>query len=371
MHDETSIPPRGKAPRGRGTANNPDSRYAEHRREAVDDGWWQDAAFDGDGDTTAPKTELGVDHSRSAISYNSSPDIPFDRSVNPYRGCEHGCIYCYARPTHAWLGLSPGLDFERRLFHKPDAAAQLCNELAAPGYRPATLILGANTDPYQPIERRLGITRQILEVLSDCGHPVAITTKSALVVRDRDLLADMATRQLAAVQISITTLDDKLARTLEPRAASPRRRLRAIADLAAAGIPVGVLVSPLIPGLTDADLERIVELAADSGASRAGALLIRLPLEIKDLFQDWLHQHYPERAEKVLSLIRQCRAGHLNDANFGSRMTGTGPVAELLQQRFRLAIRKHGLSRQDSGWELTTEHFCRPALSGQQLSLFD
>ncbi len=369
MHNETDPNQPSSALRGRGTASNPDSRYAEHRREAVDDGWWQEATFDGD--VAAPKTELGIDHSRRAISYNNSPDIPFDRSVNPYRGCEHGCIYCYARPTHAWLGLSPGLDFERRLFHKPDAAAQLLRELAAPGYRPATLVLGANTDPYQPIERRLGITRQILEVLSDCGHPVAITTKSALVLRDRDLLADMAARQLCAVQISITTLDDELARILEPRAASPRRRLRAIADLAAAGIPVGVLVSPLIPGLTDTDMERIVALAAEAGASRAGALLIRLPLEIKDLFQDWLLQHYPERADKVLNLIRQCRDGRLNDANFGSRLSGTGPVAELLQQRFRLAIRKQGLSRQDSAWQLSVEQFRRPALAGQQLSLFD
>ena len=369
MHDHTSHNQPRSALRGRGTASNPDSRYAEHRREAVDDGWWQEQGAEGG--VVAPKTELGIDRSRSAISYNSSPDLPFDRSINPYRGCEHGCIYCYARPTHAWLGLSPGLDFERRLFHKPDAAAQLRSELAAPGYRPATLVLGANTDPYQPIERRLGITRQILEVLSDCGHPIAITTKSALVLRDRDLLADMATRQLAAVQISITTLDDQLARTLEPRAASPRRRLRAIADLAAAGIPVGVLVSPLIPGLTDADMERIVALATKSGASRAGALLIRLPLEIKDLFQDWLHQHYPDRADKVLSLIRQCRAGRLNDANFGSRFSGTGPVAELLQQRFRLAIRKQGLSRQDSGWALTANHFRKPVMPGQQLSLFD
>ena len=351
--------------RGRGAASNPDSRYAEHRREALDDGWWQEP------EPALPRTELGIDSSRQVISYNRSPDIPFDRSVNPYRGCEHGCIYCYARPTHAWLGLSPGLDFERRLFYKPDATAQLRRELAKPGYRPATLVLGANTDPYQPIERRLGITREVLQVLSDCGHPAAITTKSALVLRDLDLLRPMAERRLIAVQVSITTLDDTLARRLEPRAASPRRRLRAVGELAAAGIPVGVLVSPLIPGLTDADLERIVELAAAAGAARAGALLIRLPLEIKDLFEEWLRAHYPDRADKVLSLIRQCRAGRLNDPEFGTRMSGTGPVADLLQQRFRLALRRHRLCRQDSGWDLTTEHFRAPALPGQQLRLFE
>jgi DNA repair photolyase len=354
-----------RARRGRGSTANPDSRYCAHSREAVDDGWWQD---DTDAD---PRTELGVDTSRSVISYNSSPDIPFDRSVNPYRGCEHGCVYCYARPTHAWLGLSPGLDFERLLFHKPDAALQLRRALAAPGYRPATLVLGANTDPYQPIERRLGTTRALLEVLLEARHPVAITTKSALVLRDLPLLRALAAHRLVAVQISITTLDDTLARRLEPRAATPRRRLRAVTELAAAGIPTGVLVSPLIPGLTDHDLERIVAAAAAAGAQRAGALLIRLPLELKALFEEWLGTHYPERADKVLSLIRQCRGGALNAAAFGERMTGTGPVATLLQQRFRLALRRHGLARQDSGWSLSAEAFRPPAADPRQLSLFD
>jgi len=358
-------PPASRAKRGRGSLSNPDSRHAAHTREDVDDGWWQAETDDN------PPTELGIDTSRSIISYNSSPDIPFDRSVNPYRGCEHGCIYCYARPTHAWLGLSPGLDFERRLFHKPDAALLLRKALANPGYRPATLVLGANTDPYQPIERRLGTTRAILEVLLETRHPVAITTKSALVVRDLDLLRALAAERLVAVQVSVTTLDDELARHLEPRAPTPRRRLRAVAALAAAGIPTGVLVSPLIPGLTDHDLERIVAAAAAAGAVRAGALLLRLPLELKALFEEWLRAHYPDRADKVLSLIRQCRGGALNVAEFGERMTGTGPVAALLQQRFQLALRRHGLQRQDSGWNLSAAAFRPPAADPRQLSLFD
>jgi DNA repair photolyase len=349
---------------GRGAVANPDSRYAQHRREPFDDGWPPQVG---------PKlrTELAVDSSRTVISRNQSPDVPFDRSINPYRGCEHGCIYCYARPTHAWLGLSPGLDFESRLFYKPDAPDQLKRELARPGYEPAVIVLGANTDPYQPVERRLGITRRILEVLSDCGHPVAVTTKSAGVLRDQDILAHMAGRRLAAVQISITTLDTALARRLEPRAASPQRRLETVRTLADAGVPVGVLVSPLIPGLTDCDLERVLEAAAAAGASRAGSLLVRLPLEIKDLFRDWLHAHYPDRAGKVLSLIRQCREGKLNDSRFHHRFTGSGPVAGLIAQRFALAAGRLGLSRQDAGWDLDASRFRRPAPPSGQLSLFD
>jgi DNA repair photolyase len=355
---------RPKAKRGRGAVTNPDNRYELQRREAVDDGWYRDEP--------APlRTEISVDTSRTIISRNQSPDIPFDRSINPYRGCEHGCIYCYARPTHAWLGLSPGLDFESRLFYKPDAALQLERELAKPGYRPATIVVGSNTDPYQPIERELRITRSLLEVLRDCRHPVAVTTKSALVLRDLDLLADMAAEGLAAVQISITTLDTGLARRLEPRAASPKRRLEAIGELARTGVPTGVLVSPLIPGLTDQDLERVLEAAAQAGATRAGSLLIRLPLEIKDLFRDWLQAHFPERAGKVLSLIRQCRGGKLNDAQFGRRFIGTGPVADLLRQRFELAAGRLDLLRQDAGWELTANRFRAPAPVATQLSLFD
>jgi len=343
--------------------SNPDSRYAEHQREPVNDGWPQE-------EVPELRTELEVDTSRTIISRNQSPDIPFDRSINPYRGCEHGCIYCYARPTHAWLGLSPGLDFESRLFYKPNAAELLERELARPGYEPAVIVLGANTDPYQPVERRLGITRRVLEVLRAFRHPVAVTTKSAGVLRDRDLLADMARERLAAVQVSVTTLDPEVARRLEPRAASPQRRLETIRALAEAGIPVGVLVSPLIPGLTDSDLERILAAAAEAGACRAGSLLLRLPLEIKDIFQDWLQTHYPDRAGKVLSLIRQCRAGKLNDSAFGRRFTGTGPVAELLQHRFELAAGRLGLLRQDAAWDLDASRFRVPTLPGGQLPLF-
>lgn len=348
---------------GRGATSNPDNRYSEHSREPVHDGWHHE--------TPEPlRTELGIDASRTIISRNRSPDIPFDRSINPYRGCEHGCIYCYARPTHAWLGLSPGLDFERKLLYKPDAAEQLERELARPGYRPATMVLGSVTDPYQPVERRLLLTRQILKVLRACRHPLAVTTKSALVLRDLDLLGAMAADQCVAVQISIATLDGELARRLEPRAASPKRRLEVVRELAQAGISTGVLVSPLIPGLTDQDLERVLEAAAQAGATRAGSLLIRLPLEVEDLFTDWLRTHFPARAEKVLGLIRQCRGGKLNDARFGSRFVGTGPIAELLQRRLELAAGRLGLLRQDAGWELDSRHFRAPVPAGTQASLF-
>jgi len=354
---------------GRGAAANPVSRYAAHQREAFDDGWPVD-------DPLPPlRTQVEVDSSRTVISRNQSPDVPFDRSLNPYRGCEHGCIYCYARPTHAWLGLSPGLDFESRLLYKPDAAAQLEQEIAAPGYRPAPLALGANTDPYQPVERHLGVTRSVLQVLYDCRHPVVVTTKSALVLRDLDLLGPMAERRLAAVLVSVTTLDPDLARRLEPRAASPQRRIGVIRALAESGVPVGVLVAPVIPGLTDADLERILERAAEAGASRAGSLLVRLPLEVADLFEGWLRNHYPDRAERVLSLIRQCRGGHLNDARFGIRMSGTGPMAELLEQRYRLAAGRLGLVPGTEGravdWDLDGSQFRPPRPPGTQLGLFD
>ena len=353
---------------GRGAVSNPDNRYAAHQREAFDDGWTAE------GPGAPARTQVGIDSSRTVLTRNQSPDVPFDRSVNPYRGCEHGCVYCYARPSHAWLGLSPGLDFETRLFHKPDAAAQLVRELARPGYRPGTLALGANTDPYQPVERRLGVTRSVLQALHDCDHPVVVTTKSALVLRDLDLLGPMAERRLAAVLISVTTLDAGLARRLEPRAASPRRRIEVIRCLAASGVPVGVLVSPMIPGLTDTDLEAILELAAEAGATRAGSLLIRLPLEIAGLFEAWLTEHYPERAARVLSLIRQCRDGRLNDPRFGSRMSGSGPIAGLLAQRFRLAARRLGLEPgvegEGVGWDLDVTRFRRPTPAGTQLDLF-
>jgi DNA repair photolyase len=356
--------PLHKPTRGRGAVGNPDNRYAEHRREAVvDDGWYRE-------DPEPLQTRLQVDTSRTIISYNQSPDIPFDRSVNPYRGCEHGCVYCYARPTHAWLGLSPGLDFESRLFYKPDAARQLEQELARPGYTPATLVLGANTDPYQPVEKRLRVTRQVLEVLASCRHPTAITTKSALVLRDLDLLGPMAKEHLVSVLISVTTLDPELARRLEPRAPAPARRLEAIRALAEARVPVGVLVAPLIPALNDCEIERVLEAAAAAGATRAGMLLIRLPLEIKGIFEEWLVAHYPDRAARVLNQIRQCREGRLNDARFGARMAGTGPYAELLHKRFELALKRYGLDlREDS--DLDAGRFRVPSMPGQQLSLFD
>jgi DNA repair photolyase len=353
-----------KPARGRGALGNPDNRYAEHRREAADDGWHREAP--------APlRTRLQVDASRGIISYNRSPDIPFDRSINPYRGCEHGCIYCYARPTHAWLGLSPGLDFESRLFYKPDAARQLTQELSKPSYVPATLVLGANTDPYQPVEQQLRVTREILEVLAACRHPVAVTTKSALVLRDLGLLAEMAEQRLVAVNASITTLEPELARRLEPRAAGPGRRLEVVRALAQAGIPVGVLVAPVIPALNDHELEQILAAAKAAGASRAETLLLRLPLEIKELFQDWLAAHYPARAERVLSLIRQCRDGRLNDASFGTRMSGTGPYADLLRQRFALASRRLGLNGHAEHWDLDVTRFQPPSGQGNQLTLLD
>ncbi len=354
----------GAPPRGRGALGNPPNRYAREQREAVDDGWFPD-------DPLPLRTELRVDTSRSVISSNQSPDIPFDRSLNPYRGCEHGCIYCYARPSHAWLGLSPGLDFETRLFYKPDAPAQLERELARPGYRPAPLVLGANTDAYQPVERRLGLTRAILEVLAAARHPLIITTKSALVLRDLDLLAPLAAEHLAAVQVSLTTLELDLARCLEPRAATPARRLEVIRSLAEAGVPVGVLVSPIIPGLTDADLERVLGAAAAAGARRARGLLLRLPLELKDLFSDWLATHYPERSTRVLGLIRQCRGGRLNDPRFGHRFSGSGPIAELLERRFELAARRLGLAQGADGCVLDASRFRPPKPPGTQYSLFD
>jgi DNA repair photolyase len=339
---------------GRGALSNPANRYEACRREEVDDGW-------NDTEEIAPlRTEVNVDASRTIISYNRSPDVPFDRSINPYRGCEHGCVYCYARPTHAWLGLSPGLDFESRLFQKPEAASLLREELAKPSYRPAPLTLGANTDPYQPLERRLRITRSLLEILQECHHPVMITTKSALLLRDLDILAPMARQKLAAVLISLTTLDSSLARRMEPRAVTPGRRLETLNRLADAGVPVGVLVAPLIPGINDQELERILAVAAAAGATRAGTLLIRLPLEIKELFEDWLKAHFPARASRVLNLIRQCRGGKLYQPEFGLRMSGTGPYAALLQQRFELAIKRLGLNDHEGSWELDCSRFRAP-----------
>jgi len=364
----TALPPQPQ--KGRGATGNRSGRYERAERFGVDDGW--ESSWDwGWGEDDAPlprlRTTVTTDKSRSIITRNQSPDLGFDRSINPYRGCEHGCAYCYARPSHAYLGLSPGLDFESRLFAKPDAARLLESELRHPKYRCRLIALGTNTDPYQPIERRLGITRQVLEVLSAFNHPLGIVTKSALVLRDIDILADMARRDLAKVFISVTTLDRGLARRLEPRAAAPERRLEALKALAAAGIPTGVMAAPMIPALNDTELEAILEAAAGAGVESAGYILLRLPLEIKDLFTEWLEAHAPDRASRVLKLVREARGGRLYDSSFGRRMRGTGPYAELLERRFRLACKRLGLNRQDR--TLDVGRFRPPARAGDQLEL--
>ncbi len=350
--------------KGRGTALQPPNRFERAHTAAFDDGW------DLPEDTDRPATVLIRDASRSIIARNDSPDLSFDRSVNPYRGCEHGCIYCFARPTHEYLGLSSGLDFESKIVFKPEAARLLEKELSRTGYKPAVLVLGSNTDPYQPVERTLNITRAILEVLERFNHPVSIVTKSAGVVRDADILARMAAKGLAQVNLSITTLDPALARAMEPRAASPARRLAAISALAQAGIPAGVLASPMIPGLNDSELESILEAAAKAGATSAHSLLLRLPHELGPLFTDWLQKFLPERAAHVLSLIRQSRAGQLNDSGFHSRFTGTGPYAELLSKRFARAARQLGLAGKQRDFDLS--RFCVPHAAREvtQMSLF-
>jgi DNA repair photolyase len=350
--------------KGRGAMLNPEGRFEPYRRETVDDGW---GSLDGLAEAPAPATEILVDRSRSIIARNDSPDIPFDRSINPYRGCEHGCVYCYARPSHGYLGLSSGLDFETKILVKPEAAALLRQELSKVGYVPRVIALGSNTDPYQPLERRLKITRQILEVLHATRHPLGIVTKSAMVVRDLDLLAPMARLGLARVWLSVTTLDGTLARKLEPRAAQPARRLEAIRRLVAEGVPTGVMVAPIIPALTDHEIERILEAAAAAGASSAAFTLVRLPYEVKDLMAAWLEAHVPARAAHVLSLIRQCRGGRLNDPEFGSRMRGQGVHAELIAQRFAKATARLGLARRLLPQR--TDLF-RPPKSDGQLALF-
>ncbi|MDR3520814.1 MAG: PA0069 family radical SAM protein [Acidocella sp.] len=357
-------PQQSNAIKGRGTAMNPAVRFERQHAEAFDDGW------DNADETPPPPTSLIRDATRSIISRNDSPDLGFDRSLNPYRGCEHGCIYCFARPTHAYLGFSPGLDFETKIVFKPEAASLLEKELSKPGYIAQPIVLGSNTDPYQPVERTLKLTRSLLEVLERFNHPVIIITKSAGVLRDVDILARMAAKNLVKVYLSITTLDATLARAMEPRAASPLRRLAAIAGLAQSKIPAGVLASPMIPGLNDSELEKILQAAAAAGASSANSILLRLPHELGDLFTDWLNTHMPDRARHVLSLIRQIRGGNLNDASFHGRFTGSGPYAELLSRRFMRAARQFGLN--SARLTLDTSLFAVPGRRQKpaQLSLF-
>jgi DNA repair photolyase len=350
--------------KGRGAASNDSGRFEAEQRVGFDDGWGM-----ADAEPMPLTTTLSVDSTRTIIARNDSPDIGFDRSINPYRGCEHGCIYCYARPSHAYLGLSPGLDFESRLFYKPRAATLLAAELRKKGYTCRPLALGSNTDPYQPVERRLGITRSILEVLRDFRHPVTIVTKSALIRRDLDILAEMAKDRLATVTISVTTLDRGLARRMEPRAATPERRLETIGALADAGVPTGVLSAPMIPALNDSEMERILERARAAGAISAGYTLLRLPLELKALFREWLETHFPDRAAHVLSLVAQTHGGQLYDSAWSKRMTGAGPYADMLRVRFDRACRKLGLNQRTTK-PLDTTRFRPPPQNGDQLTLF-
>lgn len=347
--------------RGRGAVGNATGRFEQHQRSSFDDGW------DGLASLEAFATTVEIEAARSIITTNQSPDISFDQSINPYRGCEHGCTYCYARPTHAYLGLSPGLDFETRLYAKTNAATLLEAELAAPGYVPKTIALGTNTDPYQPIERDRQITRQILTVLERTHHPVGIVTKSALVTRDIDILARMARDGLAKVALSVTTLDRTLARAMEPRAATPGRRLDAIRQLTEAGIPTAVMVAPIVPALTDSETEQILEAARDAGATEAGYVLLRLPLEIKDQFSNWLDEAAPDRAKRVMTIMRAMRGGKAYDSRWHVRQKGTGPYASLIAQRFQLALRRLGLNRRRE--RLRTDLFAPPVLPGQQLPL--
>jgi DNA repair photolyase len=351
------------APKGRGAGTNEAGRFERERREPFDDGWER-----GDEAPARLDTVYAKDSAKTILARNDSPDIPFDRSINPYRGCEHGCVYCFARPTHAYLGLSPGLDFESRIFVKEDAPRLLRAELARPAYQCRVIALGANTDPYQPAERKTGLTRRILEVLWELRHPVGIVTKSALVTRDIDLLAEMARARLASVAISLTTLDRHLARVMEPRAATPQRRLDTMRALSDAGIPVCVLASPMIPALNDSELDKILEAAAAHGAQAAGTILLRLPLELGPLMEDWLERHFPDKKNHVLSLVRQARGGKIYSAEWGQRMTGSGPYAELLQSRFDKACRRLGLNRRRGAFELDRTQFKKPVGRGEQMS---
>ncbi len=358
----TTTPGR-KVLRGRGALSNPPGRFERQEVEEVHDGWYEEDQPDTIATTVEP------DRARGIITTNKSPDIPFEQSINPYRGCEHACIYCYARPSHAYMGLSSGLDFETKLFYKADAGRVLEEELARPGYVCKPITIGANTDPYQPIERGMKVTRSVLEVLARTRHPASIITKSALVLRDLDLLVGMARDGLVSVAISITSLSAETKRVLEPRAASPQARLRALRELNEAGVPTGVMAAPVIPAITDHEMEAILEAAAANGARWAGYTMVRLPYEIKDLFREWLAEHFPDRAAHVMSLIRDMRGGRDYDSTFGDRMRGTGPVAELLRNRFRIACKRLGLNSGGREIAQNTQLFRPPPREGSQLSL--
>ncbi len=356
--------PPPKPVKGRGAAGNAEGRFAITHRQAEHDGW--------DDDDPGPpdaRTVVSEERARSVISRNRSPDVPFDRSVNAYRGCEHGCSYCFARPSHAYLDLSPGLDFETRLFAKTNVAEVLRDELAKAGYDCAPIAMGTNTDPYQPIERKFRLTRAIIEVLADCGHPFTLLTKNALIERDLDLLAPLAQRHLVSVALSVTTLDNRLSAKLEPRASAPHRRLQAIRRLSEAGIPTGVMFAPVIPAVNDAELETVLAAARDAGATRAGMVLLRLPHEVAPIFRDWLDVHLPERAAHVMSLVRQARGGRDYDASFGQRQAGTGAWANLVGQRFDLAARKLGFTTKRE-FALDCSQFVPPRKPGPQGELF-
>ncbi len=360
VSDKTMGP---KAFKGRGALSNPVGRFERTHLEAVYDGWYTEEQPD------SIATVLEPDRARGIISTNDSPDIPFEQSINPYRGCSHGCVYCYARPSHAFMGLSSGLDFETRLFYKADAGRVLEQELARPGYVCKPITLGANTDPYQPDERNMKVTRSIVEVLARTRHPLSIITKGALILRDLDLLTDLARDDLVSVAVSITTLDNDTKRVMEPRAASPQARLRAVRELNEAGVPTGVMVAPVVPAITDQEMEAILEASAEAGARWAAYVLLRLPYEIKDLFQEWLLQHFPDRAAHVMSLIRDMRGGRENDPNFGSRMRGTGPIAELLRNRFKIACRRLHLNSGGRELPQPTHLFRAPVVAGSQFKL--
>ena len=355
----TSLP---QLERGRGARSNPEGRFETFSETYVDDGW------DSLSDIPRLRTEVFTETAKTIITRNQSPDISFDRSINPYRGCEHGCVYCYARPAHAYMGLSPGLDFESKLFIKPNAAALLREELTAPKYQPSTIALGANTDPYQPIERTYRITRGVIEVLAEFRHPFGIVTKSASVTRDLDILKPLAEQQLVKVAISVTTLDPKLARAMEPRASTPSKRLAAIEALARVGIRTVVMMGPIIPGLNEHEIENVLKAARNAGALEAGYTMLRLPFEVRDIFKDWLVKEFPDRAAKVMAHVKDVRGGRENDPNFGTRHTGTGPLAWTIGRRFQLATQRLGLNAQRL--KLRTDLFQRPVQAGEQMALF-